>query len=306
MANQKNKLPTSVIVLNIIMIIIVLVICGLLISLLYGDQLKPEAQPTVEASSSASEVAETLEGTAEVAAAATTTTTKATTSVSMTKRTTEPTEPVYTPEVSEPTEEADTTAEYTEMSYDKAFFENDLFIGDSITTGLHLFGRLDMKNVAADTGYTPYKAYNEAIPMYDGTSKTALEYAQQMQPKRIFIMLGSNGLAAAGAMEDSYRMLIEKLNAACPDTVLYCISVTPLAKGSTYESTSGITNDKVVDFNSFIKSVCSDNGIKYIDLYSMVTGADGYFLDDYAEVDGMHFKAVTYDLMLSYIQSEIS
>ena len=58
MANQKNRLPKSVIVLNIIMIVIVLVICGLLISLLYGDQLKPETPPTVEVAASATTEAE--------------------------------------------------------------------------------------------------------------------------------------------------------------------------------------------------------------------------------------------------------
>ena len=303
MANQKNRLPKSVIVLNIIMIVIVLVICGLLISLLYGDQLKPETPPTVEVAASATTEAD-AGGEAQSSSTAATTT-KASSSVSMTKRTTEPTEPVDEPDVPTESEEPD-IIEVSNTAYSKEFFASDLFIGDSITTGLHLFGRLDMKNVAADTGYTPYKAYNDAIPMYDGTSMTALDYAKKMQPKRIFIMLGSNGLAAAGAMEDSYKTLINKLNTACPDSVIYCISVSPLAKGSKYESSSGISNDKVIDFNNFIKGVCSENGIRYLDLYSELIDAEGYLLDEYAEIDGMHFKGVTYDRMLNFIQNSIS
>ena len=304
MADPRNKLPRSVIILNIIMIVIVLVICGLLVSLLYGDQFKSANASTSEIGTT--ETAEATE-TAEQGESSTTavTTTKVTSSVSMTKRTTEPTEPVVVP-TEEPEESEETEEVFETLTYSKEFFAEDLFIGDSITTGLHLFGRLDMKNVAADTGYTPYKAYNEAIPMYDGTSQTALQYAEKMQPKRIFVMLGSNGLVAAGAMEDSYKNLLDKLTNACPDSVIYCISVTPLAKGSTYESTSGITNDKVVDFNTFIKGVCSENGIRYLDFYSMVIDSDGYFLEEYAEVDGMHFKGATYDLMLGYIQKSIS
>ncbi|MBE6902878.1 MAG: hypothetical protein E7478_10405 [Ruminococcaceae bacterium] len=301
MAKPKNRLPNSIIILNIIMIVIVVVICVLLVSLLYGDQFTKEHDvPSVEVSSAATVEAEsTAEAKAEPAA---TTTTKATSSVSMTKRTTEPTEPVVVPDEPDETEE---TVEYQTGVYSKDFFKDDLFIGDSITTGLHLFDRLDMKNVAADTGYTPYKAYTEAIPMHDGTSQTALDYAEKMQPKRIFIMLGSNGLAAAGPMEDSYKTLIEKLTVACPDTMLYCISVSPLAKGSTYESADGLNNEAVKKFNTFIKSICSEYGIRYIDLYSQLVGEDGYFLDTYAEVDGMHFKSATYDLMLAYIQDSI-
>ena len=306
MANKKNKLPTSIIVLNVIMIIIVVVICGLLISLLYGDQFnKEETPPTVEiALGDTVEAAGTAESASTGEAASTSATTKATSSVSMTKRTTEPTEPVDIPD-DEPTVYEE-TEEHVDNFYTKEFFANDLFIGDSITTGIHIFNKLDMKNVAADTGYTPYKAYTDAIPMYDGSSMTALAYAEKMQPKRIFIMLGSNGLATAGVMEDTYGALIDKLTAACPDSVIYCISVTPLAKGSRYEKPDGLNNDAVRKFNTFIKGICSENGMRYIDFYSQVADADGYFLDEYAESDGMHFKSVTYDLMLSHIQNSIS
>ncbi|MGN0688000.1 MAG: GDSL-type esterase/lipase family protein [Oscillospiraceae bacterium] len=305
---NKNKLPTSVVVLNIIMIIIVIVICFLLISLLYGDQFKSNQNNSSDISiSDTSDNSDSGEGAPTSTSA--TTTTKASSSVSMTKRSTEPTSSAEPTEATDDPQEPnsdDAPQESDDLSYSKQFFENDLFIGDSITTGLHLFSRLNMKNVAADKGLTPYKAYTDEIPMYDGSSMTAVDYAEKMQPKRIFIMLGSNGLAAAGAMEDSYKTLINKLNAVCPDSVVYCISVTPLAKGSMYESPTGINNDKVKEFNNFIKSVCSENGIRYIDFYSQIIGSDGYFMPEYAEVDGMHFKSVTYDKMLHYIQKTIS
>ena len=307
MSDPRYKMPKMVIVLNIIMIVIVLAICGLSFSLAYSEMKGDE-----ESSSSVAETVEQSDGldeSGEVEPESTTTATTTTkVSVSMTKRTTEPTEPVEVPP-EEPVESEPVPVEPLEgldTSYDKSFFAEDLFIGDSITTGLELYSKLDRKNVAASVGYTPYKAYSTEIDLPDGTVGTALDYAERMQPKRVFIMLGSNGLASASAMEDSYRTLIDKLAAYCPNSTVYCISVSPVTSDSTAAASSGINNEQVRYFNTYIKGVCSDYGIKYLDLYELLLDENGCFDHEYAEMDGLHFKGKTYDVMLSYIQNELS
>lgn len=308
MPEPKSKLPRSVIVLNVIMILLIIVICGLVFSLTYSDAVLGEKSTTSATTTTAFdiEVGGDSSDTSEPEATTTASTT-ASSSVSMTKRTTEPTEPV-----DEPVESSTTTAPVEDepapvidTAYDKSFFANDLFIGDSISTGIYLYNKLDMKNVAATVGYTPYKAYSNEIDLPDGTTGTAVDYAKSMQPTRIFIMLGSNGLASASAMEDSYNTLIDKLTAACPDTAIYCISVSPVTIDSTGAANGGITNDMVVSFNTFVKSMCTDKGIKYIDFYSEIVDENGYFMEEYAEADGLHFKGITYDRMLNYIQNII-
>ena len=124
----------------------------------------------------------------------------------------EPTVEATVEETAEPTAEPEpefTDVDFGSADYSKDFFSMDLFIGDSITTGLSLYGALSPKNVAAAVGYTPYKAYNTEIALGDGSTGTAFDYAVKMQPKRIFIMLGSNGITTASAMEDSYRTLLD-------------------------------------------------------------------------------------------------
>ena len=211
-------------------------------------------------------------------------------------------------ETAEPTEEPEpvfTDVEFGSADYSKDFFSKDLFIGDSITTGLSLYGALSPKNVAAAVGYTPYKAYNTEIALGDGTTGTAFDYAVKMQPKRIFIMLGSNGITTASAMEDSYRTLLDKLAAKCPDSTVYVMAVTPVTDDSTAASYANITNTMITDFNKFIKSLADEKGLTYIDMYSLLADDNGYFLHEYAENDGLHFKGVTYKVMLSYIESLI-
>lgn len=190
-------------------------------------------------------------------------------------------------------------------NYDKTVFADDLFIGDSITTGFSLYGVLNPINVAAAVGYTPYKALNNAIDLGNGVTDTAYNYAVSMQPKRIFIMLGSNGITAAASMEDSYRSLVEKLQQNCPNSTLYILSITPVTKDSSSAAKSGIENSMIRDFNKFLKELASEKGVTYVDLYTLLSDDNGYFLNEYAESDGLHFKGATYKVVLKYIEELI-
>lgn len=307
MSERRPKLPKFIIVLNILMIVIILAICALVFSLAFS------VFSSDNESSSEPYYVETEEVTSddpELPSATTTTAATTTTPpVSMTKQTENTTEPVVITTADITADEPETSSDTVGTSFDKSFFADDLFIGDSISTGLYLYGKLDQKNVAAAVGYTPYKAYTSAADIYDGSGKSALEYAESMQPKRIFIMLGSNGMSANGdlsAMESTYRTLIDKLTAACPSSTLYCISVSPVTADSSAAAYSSITNEVISTFNGYIKDICDEKGIKYFDLYSKLLDSTGYFSKEYAEVDGLHFMGTTYDVMLSWIESELS
>lgn len=313
----RQKLPRYIVVLNIIMIVLILIICGLSFSLAYSE-LKPKEETSSNVSDTDEASAESAQSSElEEQTSVTTTTTRIT--VSMTKRSTDEAEYVP-PIVIEDTTETKTDDDENESKeseesvvsykkYSKKFFEDDLFIGDSISTGLYLYGKLDGKNVAASVGYTPYKAYSTAIELYDGTTRTALEYAQDMQPKRIFVMLGSNGMTSDGdisVMQNTYKTLIDKLSAACPNSEIYCLSVTPVTKDSTAAASGGITNDIIKSFNDYIDNLCSESDIQYLDVYTLLCDSDGFFSAEFAEMDGLHFLGSTYDTMLSYIQTKLS
>ena len=114
-------------------------------------------------------------------------------------------------------------------------------------------------------------------------------------------MLGSNAMAGTdhSSLEESYRELVSRLMGACPNAEICCISITPTARKNDYPN---IDNSEVREVNRYIKSMCSELGLKYCDLYTLISDEDGYFLEDYAEVDGMHFKGRTYAVLLSELQ----
>lgn len=188
--------------------------------------------------------------------------------------------------------------------YDEDFFKNDLFIGDSIFTGLYLYSYIERENVAAVGGYTPYRALNSAFDedFYIGS---AADYAKEKQPDHIIIMLGSNGLTPQTDLEDygnDYRDLLNALKDYCPNSEICVVSVPPITANSSMASYSGINNALIDGLNEVISALCSDLEIAYCDLNSVLKDDNGYFNEDYVYDDGMHFVGRTYPVLLSRVQ----
>ncbi len=207
--------------------------------------------------------------------------------------------------VTETTEETEPDPDETVVAmenddYDPEFFADDLFIGDSIYTGLVNYGYFDSDHVFAQIGLNPESARTNS---YDGY--TSISKAEELQPKRIFIMLGSNGLAYMGNtyMSEQMAMLVRELRAVCPDSYIYVVSIPPVTK--VHDSAGQETMVMVNGYNKLLKGMCEDEGVVYLDLCSQLEDSSGYFSATYAEADGMHFLGTAYKHMLSYFQKSI-
>ncbi len=202
--------------------------------------------------------------------------------------------------------DSDIVVKVLPMDYDEEFFKDDLFIGDSIFTGLYLYGYMDAGNVAAAVGYTPYKAIHSAFgTTYSGS---AADYAAEMQPKRIIIMLGSNTMAAGTDYDviiAQYKTLIQKLKTDCPDSVICVVSIPPVTKNSSSAASAKINNSDIDSVNVKLENMADSTGVAYLDLNKMLSDDDGYFMEEYAEMDGLHFKGVTYKVLLSALQKKL-
>ncbi|MDE7230405.1 MAG: hypothetical protein K2N56_07980 [Oscillospiraceae bacterium] len=190
--------------------------------------------------------------------------------------------------------------------YDPAIFDDDLFIGDSIFTGLYLYGYLDVNNVAAKVGYTPYNALHKDFSQtYSGS---AADYAKEKQPKRIFIMLGSNAMGAGANFDNmvaQYDDLISALKDNSPSSEICVISIPPVTADSSAAASAKISNGSIDSVNVKLKNMAKNAKVAYLDLNAMLSDDDGYFMKEYAEMDGLHFKGTTYKVLLSALQREI-
>lgn len=248
-----------------------------------------------------------------------------TTSVSQTAHTSEPvfTEPV-TAQTSAPAEtKAETTQAVTTAApvqtttaaatmplaptdYDSDFFSEDLFIGDSISTGYSLYGFLNDRNVYAKVGLNPSTVLTKNVSTIFGEIGVS-DMLAYTTPKRVYIMLGSNGIQwlSVGNMLQSTNTLIGIIRDTVPDAQPVIISVPPVTTG--YDSTVPDVDvmAKINEYNNSLSAYCTANKFLFVDAASILKDESGYFNLTYAESDGMHFKSSAYKTLLSKIQTDV-
>lgn len=288
--NKVDGISLAIVILNIA-IVAVLILLVVLIYLYMTGKLEPADVANMDQPKEAASIVTTVITTDTVETE--------TEPEEETAETTTETEPEETEPSEEETEESTLTAIESD-SYDESFFANDYFIGDSIYTGLINYGYFPESQVFAQVGLNPDSALTKEEGGYTAVSK-----AEAMQPKRIFIMLGSNGLAYLGNthMADQMKVLVEQLREVCPDSYIYVVSIPPVTKEHDAEGQE--TMVMVNGYNKLLKSMCEEAGVVYLDLCSKLQDSTGYFSEAYAEADGLHFLGTAYKRMLSFFQRSI-
>lgn len=289
---RQDKPSGAVILLNVVIIILlcaVIAALGLYLYIFYTGN-KPEFLSAFSFSSQDGDDAAVIIPSETVSI--TQMTTEAETTVAVT------TVPTETASVSDT---AETEPKYTSTEYDKEFYSNSLFIGDSIFTGFSGFGYLQPENVFAQVGLNPESVLSKKIE-----DVTAVEKASEMQPERICIMLGTNGLAFLGVdyMAKEMDEFVRELQGVCPETQIIILSIPPVTEDHEKDNPEKIP--VIEEYNSKLKTVADDNGCLYIDIFTMLQDEDGYLAEDYAEADGLHFLGKAYGTVLSRIQYELT
>lgn len=290
---KKKKVPAAVIVTNILMVCVILSICGVVFAIAYNNIQydKADAEKSAQKNSTASTTVPINSQVSSEVTSVPVSSDLGDTSIGLGS--------------------GDVNSEQPPVisgEFDPEFFSEDLFIGDSIFTGLYLYSYIDRKNVAAAVGYTAYGAQVNPFDE-DFYSGSATAYAKSKQPKRIIIMLGSNSLSPQAELDDyndfinGYRGLLNTLKRDCPNSEILVISVPPITADSSQASYSKVTNEIIDKANTKIKTLCGDLGVEFYDLNSALKDSNGYFSQDYAASDGMHFLGSTYPVLLSGVQS---
>ncbi len=182
--------------------------------------------------------------------------------------------------------------------YDQSFFSNTLFIGDSISTGLSLYGFVDADYVFAIQGLAPSTLFSTEIG-----GETCESKISSVKPERIVIMLGSNGIGygeidvIAQQMCDTLATLKSLFKGE-----IGVVSVSPITLAAEQSTDNALSSSAILTYNATVKEYAEANGMTYIDLYTPLTNGTDYFYEDYAEPDGIHFSGKAYQIMLSTVQ----
>ena len=172
----------------------------------------------------------------------------------------------------------------------KIYFEDSVFMGDSITEGLDFYDIVNKSSVLAKKGQDLVQA------------KRAVNILSSINPKRVFILYGMNDLEKfenPDDFKDNYIKLIQAIKQRAPNAEIYLQSLTPV-QAKVQQKNHSFSQDRIDNFVEKVIEAAKEENVHYIDIKSVVKDRE-----DLYEPDGMHFTVNFYGLWLDYLRSQL-
>lgn len=174
---------------------------------------------------------------------------------------------------------------------EEAWFDDALFIGDSITGMLSSYtlinGGLGEATVVYANSYSCHGAVEEDLKLsYRGEKLSMAELVEETGAGKVFFLLAMNDLSRTPEqMTDCWATVLEDIRSRCPDTEIFIQSGTPL-----FTETGYLNNDNVELLNQALKDFCLEKGCVYVDIAQGLKDEEGNmqgrFSLDYAHFNG--------------------
>ena len=173
--------------------------------------------------------------------------------------------------------------------------ENEIiFLGNSITDGAEwheLFNNPDIKNrgIGGDDTEGILERLNEVV---------------RSRPEKIFIMIGTNDLAAGRSVDEiveNYKLIVRRIRESSPGTRIYIQSVLPTQD----DIHTTRKNSDIMEINEDLKKIARKQNLTYIDLFSSFATPEND-LDMTYSIDGLHLNGKAYLLWKEMIESYVN
>ena len=183
-------------------------------------------------------------------------------------------------------DEAISSPKYNTEDY-KEFFNSTVFMGDSLTEAIYGYGFLDSTSVVAEKGKNVMTALEDDVPR-----------VVDLVPDRIIMLYGMNDLECFDNLEefyDKYKKLINSVKEQLPKTEIIIISTFYVTDKEATEVTA-LSKDRVDEANKYIKKMCDEEDLTYLDLRSITSKKPNFY-----EPDGVHVIGDFYDIYLNVL-----
>ncbi len=198
------------------------------------------------------------------------------------------------------------------------FFDDVVFIGDSVTLGLKNYVTNQRNNgneclgtaqflAAVSMSYTnslgSIGKKNTIHPKYKGSEVMVDEGVRLIDAKKAFIMLGLNefcGCSLEASMSNA-KTFVNRIIKKSPGIDIYIQSVTPVISA---KEKGNFTNASINRYNNALKNLCAENGWTYVDVASAVKDGSGCLRDDYCgdkSSQGVHMNNAGYRAWAEYL-----
>ena len=200
-----------------------------------------------------------------------------------------------------------------------SYFDDAVFIGDSVTLKLNYFVRDNRSEYPTLLGGAQFLTAGslgsgnalQAVtsdslhPSYQGQKMALEDSVAAMGAKKVFIMLGMNDIAVYGPEESAKNMmrLARRIKDKSPDCTIFIESATPRIKGN-YKK---LNNNALFEYDLLLYSYCqqyANYGIHFVDIAYVMRDEEGNLPLNYCsdrEGQGIHFTDTACKEWIKYL-----
>ncbi|MBE6852720.1 MAG: hypothetical protein E7505_04510 [Ruminococcus sp.] len=183
---------------------------------------------------------------------------------------------------------------------DQRYLDNIVVVGDSISKGYSVYGRLNADNVLA-VGSIGVRNVLETKFEYKGSSLGLLDILEKKKPKYIFVSLGMNdiNIHSEEVFVENYKTLLEKIFEVSPYSKIIITAITPVTYGNSFTN-----NDKIDTYNETLRKMVyelNSDKVFFVNAAQYLKGDNNSLISELSSGDGIHLAAIAYDYLLTYM-----
>ena len=183
------------------------------------------------------------------------------------------------------------------------YFDDAVFVGDSITDGIKLYGVMNNATVIAHTGINPETILYKEVIKTDSGTVSVLDALAQVEAGKIYVMQGANGVAFINRDKfiEYYGQLLDEIKKIHPNATIYVQSILPVTAAKSSDPL--YANDKIDSYNQALLELTKEKQVYYLNVAEAFKDENGNLPDEASPKDGMHFGADYYTKWFDYLKT---
>jgi len=187
------------------------------------------------------------------------------------------------------------------------YFDDAVFIGDSISVGIKLYEIMQNADVYASVGISLESIFtNPAVRLEDGSKATIFQALEGKEYKKAYIMLGANSLMSSHEelIKQYGRVIDEVRTRVGDDCIVYIQSVLPVYEELFHKKYphNTVTNADIESFNVLLSELSAQKDVHYLDVASVIKDENGSLPPKYTS-DGLHIGSELYIKWFDYLKT---
>lgn len=182
------------------------------------------------------------------------------------------------------------------------YFDDAVFVGDSITEGMTIYSGMSNAKILAYTGINfSTISTTPVLKQEDGTRVTIMDELGKGRYNKVYVMLGGNevGYMDEDSFIQRYEKVLEQVESLQPGAVIYVQSMTPVTETNGYH----LDNDRIDQYNQAILAMCKRRRLYFLNVAECMKDSRGMLPTEASPKDGMHFGQEYFDKWFAYLKT---